>query len=157
MADQAPRAEDILLTQQARDILEMLSTILQAITKRHKLKAEDEPEVSEQQMRALGLLSKRGPISMSAFAEALDIPFSTATHIVDRLVSKGLVERYRPESDRRLVEVKLSGEGERHDRIFRNQQLAVTTSMLEGLSPGERALYIELLGKMAKAVTPEME
>ena len=43
---------------------------------------------------------------MSNLAESLGVPLSTATHTVDRLVAKGLVERNRSEEDRRVVEVR---------------------------------------------------
>ncbi len=86
---------------------------------------------------------------MSAFAEALDVPLSTATHTVDRLVAKGLVQRSRPDDDRRVVEVDLSEAGKRHFGFFQEQRLAMTRSMLAALTPRERGVHLKLVAKMA--------
>ncbi len=44
---------------------------------------------------------------MSSFAEGIDVPLSTATRIVNRLVKKGIAVRHRSDLDRRTVEIDL--------------------------------------------------
>ena len=56
---------------------------------------------------------------MTHLAESLGVPLSTATHTVDRLVAKGLVERNRSEEDRRVVEVQMSEYGRKLQENFR--------------------------------------
>lgn len=115
--------------------------------------ASDQPaaELSGQEMRALGLLAVRGKSIMSTLAELLGTPLSTATHTIDRLVKKGLVERRRSDEDRRVVEVDLSDEGRRTTARLYAERHAMLRTMLAALTPGERALYVELVGKMARS------
>jgi len=101
-----------------------------------------------QELKALGLLGFRGRTIMSALAEALGVPLSTATHTVNKLVNKKLVERARSETDRRVVEVNLSEEGKRRNRLFQDHRLAMIRYMLTALSDGEREIFLELMAKI---------
>ncbi len=125
--------------------------MFQRMMARRSALGDSAAELSGQEMRSLSLLAMRGPTIMSAFAEALGAPLSTATHTVDRLVNKGLVERKRLEADRRVVEVALSEEGRRTTTALHAERHAMLRSMLEALSPGERGLYLELVDKMARS------
>ncbi len=57
------------------------------------------------------LLARHGEMSMSRLAEAQQISLSNATGLVDRLVERGLVERFGDPDDRRVVLVRVSAEG----------------------------------------------
>ena len=87
---------------------------------------------------------------MSDLASILDVPLSTATHTVDRLVSKDLVVRGRPAENRRIVQVALSKRGLEMHRSFMECRLAMGRDMLEALSPGEREIFLELMAKMTR-------
>ncbi|MCP4727641.1 MAG: MarR family transcriptional regulator [bacterium] len=63
------------------------------------------------QMRVMFTLRSNGPCSMSTIASNSNIVPSTATGIVDNLVSKGLVIREDDKNDRRRVICKLSDDG----------------------------------------------
>ncbi len=56
-------------------------------------------------------LDRNGEIMMSQMADYINIPMSTATGLVERLVRKGYVERIRSEEDRRIVTIRLTEEG----------------------------------------------
>lgn len=60
-------------------------------------------QVSLAHLNVLILLEANGPMSMGHVAEALDISVASATGIVDRMESRGLVERRRDPDDRRVV------------------------------------------------------
>ena len=109
-----------------------------------------EIECSSQEMRALALLGHKGTIIMSDLASILDVPLSTATHTVDRLVSKDLVVRERPAENRRIVQVALSKKGLEMHRSFMECRLAMGRDMLEALSSGEREIFLELMAKMTR-------
>lgn len=59
----------------------------------------------------LTTLETDGPLSMSHLAEALDVSVASATGIVDRMEERGLVERRRVASDRRIVQVHVTAAG----------------------------------------------
>jgi len=58
-------------------------------------------------------LDKRKEITMTELVEYINVPMSTATGIVDRLVKKGYIARERSETDRRIVVLRLTEEGSR--------------------------------------------
>jgi DNA-binding MarR family transcriptional regulator len=63
------------------------------------------------QFRLLVVLSTRGPLNLAALAEHLDVKSSTATRMIDRLITAGLVEREVNPISRREVVIDLTGTG----------------------------------------------
>ena len=112
-------------------------------------------ELSPQDGRALVTLSGRGPLAMTDFSEALGVPLSTATRMVERLIDKGLVTRSRIEDDRRVVRVELSEEGKKLNRKFLEQRRAMGRVMLSPLTHGEREIFIELMTKITRPPSQE--
>lgn len=64
------------------------------------------------QLKVLITLSFKGPAAISKVAEALSISHPTASHLVDRLVQTGLVERVELATDRRSTLARLTESGE---------------------------------------------
>ena len=62
-------------------------------------------------LQVLTLLADEGPTPMSAVADALDASGASTTGIIDRMVERGLVERERGATDRRVVNVVLTETG----------------------------------------------
>jgi DNA-binding MarR family transcriptional regulator len=67
--------------------------------------------VSMTHMHVLWMLQHHGDLPMSRMADLLDVSFSNATGIVDRMEERGLVERVRVPDDRRVVLVRISTGG----------------------------------------------
>ena len=67
--------------------------------------------VSMTHMHVMWLLQHHGDLPMSRVAELLDVSFSNATGIVDRMEERGLVERVRVPDDRRVVLVRIAPGG----------------------------------------------
>jgi DNA-binding MarR family transcriptional regulator len=67
--------------------------------------------VSMTHMHVMWLLQHHGDLPMSRMAELLDVSFSNATGIVDRMEERGLVERVRVPDDRRVVLVRIAARG----------------------------------------------
>ena len=67
--------------------------------------------VSMTHMHVMWLLEHHGDLPMSRMAELLDVSFSNATGIVDRMEERGLVERIRVPNDRRVVLVRIAARG----------------------------------------------
>jgi MarR family 2-MHQ and catechol resistance regulon transcriptional repressor len=62
-------------------------------------------------MHVLWLLQHHGDLPMHRMAELLDVSFSNATGIVDRMEERDLVERIRVPDDRRVVLVRIADHG----------------------------------------------
>jgi DNA-binding MarR family transcriptional regulator len=67
--------------------------------------------VSMTHMHVMWLLQHHGDLAMSRMAELMDVSFSNATGIVDRMAERGLVERVRVPDDRRVVLVRIAARG----------------------------------------------
>lgn len=67
--------------------------------------------VSMTHMHVMWLLQHHGDLPMSRMADLLDVSFSNATGIVDRMEERGLVERVRVADDRRVVLVRIAPHG----------------------------------------------
>ena len=119
-------------------------------------------EVSLVHLNVLMLLSASGPMSMSRLAEALDISVASVTGVVDRMESRGLVERRRDTDDRRVIMVTTADGG---NQIFaeidqrRRESLGVLLNHLSrdellGLLKGHRALRAARLELVRAACAP---
>lgn len=101
----------------------------------------------------LMLLQSNGMLAPKQLARALSLPPPNVTVLLDRLVGRGLVERRRSPHDGRAIQVLLTPEGV--DLARRVQQISLTMedSLLQPLTPGERAMLRELLLKLAGEAT----
>lgn len=68
-------------------------------------------DVTTAQLRTLVVLSQRGPQTVTALADQLNVHASTMTRMCTRLVSRGLVARVPSAVDRREVVISLSSTG----------------------------------------------
>lgn len=99
-------------------------------------------------LQVLMTLDADGPQPMHALAELLDVSQASATGIVDRMESRGLVERTRDGEDRRVIRVCIATAGrdlltsmatERRERLALLLE-GLTDDELEGFLRGSRAL-----------------
>lgn len=91
--------------------------------------------VSMTHMHVLAKLRLAGPLPMSRLAEALDVSDASATGIVNRMEERGLVERMRDGTDRRVVLVGLTDGG---------------TAALEEIEARGREFFGRLLEQLTK-------
>ena len=103
--------------------------------------------ISPPEMRSIMWLARRGKTVMTDFAQGIDVPLSTATRIVNRLVKKGIVERRRSDEDRRIVEIDLSAEAYKHRNKFLEARQAAIATVLEQLDVAEGEMLLGLLEK----------
>jgi DNA-binding MarR family transcriptional regulator len=94
-------------------------------------------KVTFEQYLMLSHLVKVGPCSMGELASARGIALNSATALIDRLVSAGLVERAHDEVDRRVVRVAATGQSAELVARLRLARRAAFRTMLEGLDEGD--------------------
>ncbi|MDX6299496.1 MAG: hypothetical protein QOF53_710 [Nocardioidaceae bacterium] len=78
----------------------------------HSLAVADS-RVTLPQLRVLVVIEDRGPLNLSAVAQALGVNASNASRTCDRLVNSGLLNREEDSQDRRNVVLTLTREGTR--------------------------------------------
>lgn len=96
----------------------------------------------------LAFLVEHGPATMSEVSSLLGMALSSTTGLVDRLVERRLVERARPESDRRTVRVLLTTRGRRALENYAADRIRLAEGMLERLAPRERKVLLGFFRKM---------
>ena len=97
-------------------------------------------------------LYHRKEMTMGELSTSLSVPFSTATRIVDTLVTDGLVKRTQDPTDRRIVRVTLTAQGEKlHHTVerFTGEQVQ---SILSCLSREEQLSLLTMIQKVNKAM-----
>ena len=137
------------LEQDTHAFLVQLDTLAERLRPRRRPQDARAPACSPRELRVLGALGRDGPMTMTAVAGLLDVPLSTATHTVNRLVAKGLVERKQTARDRRVVEVGFGRRGKTINRFVVASRSAEASAMLAALTALERK---ELLGRLAKMI-----
>jgi DNA-binding MarR family transcriptional regulator len=113
--------------------------------------------VSMANLHVLSMLERHGEMAMSRVADALDISYSNATGIVDRMEERGLVARVRDEEDRRVVHVRLTDAGRTvlsDIEIFRDEAIGM---VLDQLDDRQLASLAETLSDLGGAVTRAAE
>ncbi|MEU6504967.1 MarR family transcriptional regulator [Streptomyces sp. NPDC046942] len=112
-------------------------------------KAAGEHTLTGPQARLLSLLSLE-PLPMRKLAQKLKCEPSNVTGIVDRLESRGLVERRPDPADRRVKLAAATGDGLRMAKDLR-EGLRFAREPLAGLSEEERRSLRDLLRRMLDA------
>jgi DNA-binding MarR family transcriptional regulator len=141
-----------VLERQLRELIAHFDVLSQRMMTNRPPPPGFDVECSPQEMRALAMLGRKGTMIMSDLAGILSVPLSTATHTIDKLVSKNLVDRTRPDGDRRVVQVDLSARGKELHQSFLDFRMDMSRNMLDALSLGEREIFLELMAKMTRPV-----
>jgi DNA-binding MarR family transcriptional regulator len=94
-------------------------------------------KVTPEQFGVLSQILDRGSVSMSELAVARNVALNTATSLVDRLVTAGLVERRGDPSDRRVVRVLVTPRGRDLVERLRTIRAAAIRRLLDDLSDEE--------------------
>ncbi len=76
----------------------------------------------------------------------------TVSQLVDALVSRGLVERYADETDRRAIRVRLSAEGRTMAESFHEKAIGEVEAIVDHLGEEDSARLAELLLKASKFI-----
>jgi DNA-binding MarR family transcriptional regulator len=95
------------------------------------------------------------PPTMSELSAKLNVPFSTATRVVDWLVQGNFVERLPDPGDRRIIRVRMTPTGQEFSQIafdFIHQRIL---HLLKIFTPDEQVELYRLLSKLVSALSRE--
>ncbi len=127
------------------EVVELIGTVVARYHEEYELAAASH-QLTGAQARVLNLLSLE-PMAMRRIAQKLKCEPSNITGIVDRLESRGLVERRPDPADRRVKLAAPTEEGlQTADRL--RESLDFAREPLAGLSAEERAVLRDLLKRM---------
>lgn len=111
----------------------------------------EEHDLTGSQVFALWQIRDSGPMTMGDLAEALAVTHGVATRMVDRLVEKGMLERSRDDSDRRVVLVSLSELGVSITTEVVESALQVFRNVFRSVRQSDREEYLSLLRRIEEA------
>ncbi|WP_028400133.1 MarR family winged helix-turn-helix transcriptional regulator [Ectobacillus panaciterrae] len=111
--------------------------------------------LSKTEVFCLLWMSRNNEVIMSEIAELLDIPMSTATGVVNRLVKKGYLERYRSEADRRIVVIRLTEQGQQLVDEVKTSAAHYFGLVTGALTEEEKAFLLHILQKAMNSLGSE--
>lgn len=96
-------------------------------------------------IEAIGMYEEK---TMSEVAAKLEITTGTLTTAIDKLIKKGYVERNRSETDRRIVNIRLTKRGKLAYRIHEKFHNDMVKRVIDGFSEHEEEILISGLNKL---------
>ena len=99
---------------------------------------ESKSDISPAIYYVMTALEKHGSLSMSEIGKEIYMPKPNVTALIDKLISKKLVERIPDNKDRRIINIKLTKKGiitkTEIEKIFRKQMFSLSDKEIEELS-----------------------
>jgi DNA-binding MarR family transcriptional regulator len=108
-------------------------------------------DLTPPQFWALKTIERLQRTKMSPLAEELGLSMGAASTLVDRLVSRGFVERTADATDRRAVHVSLSEQGRRVLTEAKEGRQAQSRQIFDQLGPAVRPQLLVGLGALIQA------
>jgi DNA-binding MarR family transcriptional regulator len=111
--------------------------------------ADDLGGLSPVQLRALTALSRTGGANLGTLAENMGVTVSTASRLVDRLVTAEWVDRAPSPHNGREVSLRVTDAGRSLLRQFDDRRLLLLRSHLARVAPERRELVVAALAEFA--------
>ena len=105
------------------------------------------PDLTLRQLHALLMLNE-SPMRMGDFGPSLGMAESSATRMIDRLVSEGLVTRTTDQRDRRVVVAEITDQGRALVRDRAARRRVLLEQVLGSLGPDEQRELVSLFGRV---------
>ncbi len=107
-------------------------------------------DISKQDLSLLSYVGGHGDVIMRDIVNFLDVPYSTATGIVDKLVQNKYLKRFNSEKDRRTVLVGLTtGKGQKTYDFFMTKKMEMSSRIMSILNDHEQEMLLNLMEKIA--------
>ena len=127
-------------------LVQLFNDVLQI--EEQSLKAGVLSDISITEVHTIETIGMYSESTMSEVAQKLKITVSTLTTAINKLITKGYVERKRIEKDRRVVLVKLTKRGKLAFRLHQKFHTEMINNAIEGLSMEEEGNLISSLNKL---------
>lgn len=113
--------------------------------------------LSKTEVFCLLWMERNTDITMSKITELLDIPMSTTTGVVNRLVKKGYIERYRSDNDRRIVLIRLTDSGVKLVEEVKQNAAHYFNLVTEALSEEEKIFLLQIFQKVMNHIATSQQ
>lgn len=143
------------LEERARRLTEHLQTVMEEAESADKKNSAVREKLSWQEVRVLRAVGRQDCCPMSGLADAICLSLSSATGLIDRLVSKKLVKRDRSNEDRRVVQVELTDQGRELNEEAMAGPVEFARGLLKGLHAEEQDSLLSLFRKISERIKAE--
>ena len=104
--------------------------------------------LTSRELQLISFVGSSQRVIMRQIADMLDVPMSTATGIVDKLVNRNFLQRSHSKEDRRTVNIELDEEGQSVFDLYQRLKEQMTGQVLSILSSEESEHFMDLLEKI---------
>ena len=141
------------------DIDRILETVVYLYTESRRVTKElaRQHGLTGPQVTALKMLEGFGALSLSELSARMSAKNSTITGIVDRMERDGLVVRERSRTDRRVVHIRPTAEGQRIAEAVPVTAREMFSAALRSLEEEDRVELTRILAKLAERVRERIE
>ena len=108
--------------------------------------------LNEKEYHVISFIGLQQNVKMSEIADAITVPMSTLTNIVDGLVDQKILTRYNSDEDRRVVRVALTQTGNEAYGFFVKKKLDMANRILSNYSSSQQDDLIVFLENMPDAL-----
>lgn len=143
--------------EQLEEISRRVAMLLLEVVHKSIRSTSDFEDLRPPQAMFLMQLAHRGPETMTMMARHARIHPTVVTRFLDRLEKKGFVERFRDESDRRLVRVDLTVKGRETADALMNRYLERLQRALSEAEASERDTLVKMLVLLDEALSDGQE
>ena len=143
------------LEDRARRLTDHLQTVMEEAESVDKKSTAAREKLTWQEVRVLRAVGRQECCPMSGLADMICLSLSSATGLIDRLVSKKLVKRDRSSEDRRVVQVELTEQGRELNEEAMAGPVEFARGMLKGLNAEEQDALVTLFGKISERIRKE--
>ncbi len=143
------------LEDRARRLTDHLQTVMEEAENADKKNTAVREKLTWQEVRVLRAVGRQECCPMSGLADMICLSLSSATGLIDRLVSKKLVKRDRSSEDRRVVQVELTEQGRELNEEAMAGPVEFARGMLKGLNADEQDALVSLFGKISERIKKE--
>ncbi len=119
---------------------------------RYEHQALRQGSISPAQIGGLIYLASHSPASMTDLARYLGITKPSATALIDRLISQGLVTRLSDHRDRRMVKIALTLKGKKLMESIKKQKQLALRNIFGRISGFDRQEYVRIMREVVRSL-----
>lgn len=111
-----------------------------------------ELDLNKSEFLILHTLASKGSCKIQTLGELVNISSSTTTYTIDKLEKRGLIRRIPSETDRRIIQIELTSEGNLIWDKTKVDHLKQLEYLLEDISEESLEKAINLMGEIGKSI-----
>ncbi|GLU28979.1 MarR family winged helix-turn-helix transcriptional regulator [Brucella sp. NBRC 12950] len=141
------------MTQPTSDQIELLAIAFERFTRRFKVleaAAAMQNSLNALDIQALLFIDEHPACNLGDVARHLQVALTTMSSSADRLVRREMIERQRPETNRRSVALSITEKGKQAVTGYIDGYRASCKAMLQALDPADQAEFLRLTQQIAK-------